>query len=72
MGDYRRTLSELAASASHIDRSYLFQEDDLYEMESELAASDQRSGFYDLLLDQSREHTDSLNGANFNWLLDKL
>lgn len=85
--DYIDRLNELAAGTNHIDRFYLFLEDDLYEMESELADSEQSREFYDLLLGQFRkwrdemgedawseveQHNDSLNGANRNWLLDEL
>lgn len=85
--DYIDRLNHLATGTNHIARFYLFQEGDLYEMESEFADSEQRGEFYDLLLDQYRtwrdemgekvwneviSYNDSLNGANRNWLLDEL
>lgn len=86
--EYLSRLRDLAGGTNHIDRFYLFMNDDhLRNLEDELANSDQAETFYDRLLEQYRAwkdaltpdqwnevvtYNDSLNGANQNALLDEL
>ena len=88
INDYMRRLRSLAATTDHIQRFYLFMNDDqLADMEFELAESDNARAFYDAVLEEYRvwkremgteiwqeveANNDSLNGANRNWLLDEL
>lgn len=83
--EYLTRLRDLAGSRDHIDRFYLFMEDDrLADLEYELSSSDQSDAFYNRLLEQYRAwkdamtpeqwaevvaHNDSLNGANQNALI---
>ncbi len=86
--EYLGRLLDLAGDVNHIERFYLFMDDDrLRDIEDELADSDQAEAFYDRLLEQYRAwknamtpeqwnevvaYNDALNGANQNALLDEL
>lgn len=86
--DYMLRLRDLAGSRDHIDRFYLFMEDDqLVDLEYDLANGDQAGAFYDALLEQYRAwknamrpeewaevvaHNNLMNGANQNALIDEI
>lgn len=84
---YLTRLRQLSEESDDVQRFFLFLDGELYEIESELADSEQAGEFYDALTDQYRAwrdemgeerwqevlaYNDSLNGANRNWMLDEI